>query len=141
MLAIREAALLSHPDNWPVFLDRSFQPERKHDHKRHALIEKTYGRHAGHARKQGTQVRLEVWPNMIHNFQAFGDLIPASKEALAHILEKSSKNISPKAERISACHKMKHWYSIERAGTVCKTIDSHLKRSYQLFLSLFIQNH
>lgn len=37
--------------------------------------------------KQGAQVSLEVWPNMTHDFQSFGDIIPESKEALQRIRE------------------------------------------------------
>ena len=42
---------------------------------------------ADRAQKQGAQVRLDVWPNMVHDFQAFGSLIPESKEALLRIGE------------------------------------------------------
>lgn len=37
------------------------------------------------AQAQGANVRLDVWQNMNHDFQAFGDLIPQSKEALMQI--------------------------------------------------------
>ena len=40
---------------------------------------------AGRAREQGANVRLDVWPNMTHDFQAYGDLLPESREALARI--------------------------------------------------------
>jgi epsilon-lactone hydrolase len=39
------------------------------------------------AEKQGAQVRLDVWPNMTHDFQAFGDITPESKAALLRIRE------------------------------------------------------
>jgi acetyl esterase/lipase len=40
---------------------------------------------AERAEKQGAQVKLDVWPNMTHDFQAFGDITPESKEALQRI--------------------------------------------------------
>jgi monoterpene epsilon-lactone hydrolase len=40
---------------------------------------------ADRAREQGAEVQLEVWKNMNHDFQAYGDLLPQSKEALEHI--------------------------------------------------------
>ncbi len=42
---------------------------------------------AERAQAQGAPVQLEVWPNMTHDFQAFGDIIPESKEALRRIGE------------------------------------------------------
>ena len=42
---------------------------------------------AERAKQQGAQVHLEVWPNMTHDFQAFGDIAPESKEALQRIGE------------------------------------------------------
>lgn len=42
---------------------------------------------ADQAEKQGAQVKLDVWQNMPHDFQALGDLIPESKEALMRIGE------------------------------------------------------
>ncbi len=42
---------------------------------------------ADHAAKQGAQVELEIWPNMTHDFQAFGEITPESKEALLRIGE------------------------------------------------------
>ncbi|MFZ4462962.1 MAG: alpha/beta hydrolase [Bacteroidales bacterium] len=39
------------------------------------------------AKKQGADVTLDVWPNMIHDFQAFGDLVTESREALQRIGE------------------------------------------------------
>jgi acetyl esterase/lipase len=35
--------------------------------------------------KQGARVRLEVWPEMTHEFQAYGDDLPESAESLAHV--------------------------------------------------------
>ena len=40
---------------------------------------------ADKAAAQGANVTLEVWPNMNHDFQAFGDTIPESREALGRI--------------------------------------------------------
>jgi epsilon-lactone hydrolase len=40
---------------------------------------------ADHAQQQGARVKLEVWPNMPHDFQAFGDITPESQAALQHI--------------------------------------------------------
>lgn len=37
------------------------------------------------AQAQGANIRLDVWRHMNHDFQAFGDLIPESKEALMRI--------------------------------------------------------
>jgi acetyl esterase/lipase len=37
------------------------------------------------AQAQGANVRLDVWRHMNHDFQAFGDIIPESKEALERI--------------------------------------------------------
>jgi monoterpene epsilon-lactone hydrolase len=40
---------------------------------------------AEQAKQQGAQVWLEVWENMTHDFQAFGDLTTESQEALHRI--------------------------------------------------------
>lgn len=40
------------------------------------------------ARKQGADIELVTWPNMIHDFHAFGDLLPESKEALGLIAKR-----------------------------------------------------
>lgn len=40
---------------------------------------------ADQAQAQGAKVKLEVWPQMNHDFQAFGDLIPESRAALERI--------------------------------------------------------
>jgi monoterpene epsilon-lactone hydrolase len=37
------------------------------------------------AKKQGGDLALEVWENMNHDFQAYGDNIPQSRAALSHI--------------------------------------------------------
>jgi acetyl esterase/lipase len=37
------------------------------------------------AQAQGANVKLDVWQNMNHDFQAFGDIIPESNEALQRI--------------------------------------------------------
>jgi acetyl esterase/lipase len=37
------------------------------------------------ARKQGANVVLEVWENMNHDFQAYGNSLPQSQAALSHI--------------------------------------------------------
>lgn len=37
------------------------------------------------AQAQGAKVTLDVWKNMTHDFQAFGDSIPESQEALRRI--------------------------------------------------------
>lgn len=42
---------------------------------------------ADRAKQQGADVTLDVWPNMTHDFQAFGDLIPESQDALRRIGE------------------------------------------------------
>jgi epsilon-lactone hydrolase len=40
---------------------------------------------AENAKKQGADVVLEVWENMNHDFQAYGDNLPQSHAALSHI--------------------------------------------------------
>jgi acetyl esterase/lipase len=40
---------------------------------------------AEQAEKQCAPVNLEIWPNMTHDFQAFGNIIPESKQALQRI--------------------------------------------------------
>jgi acetyl esterase/lipase len=42
---------------------------------------------ANYAENQGARVTLEVWPNMTHDFQAFGDLTTESRGALLRIGE------------------------------------------------------
>ena len=42
---------------------------------------------ADRGREQGANIKLEVWPNMTHDFQAFGDIVPESREALDRIGE------------------------------------------------------
>jgi acetyl esterase/lipase len=49
---------------------------------------------AERARQQGAQVKLDVWPNMTHDFQAFGDITPESKEALQRIGEMVRKYVA-----------------------------------------------
>lgn len=46
------------------------------------------------ARAQGADVTLEVWQNMNHDFPAFGDTIPESREALQRIGEVISGKIT-----------------------------------------------
>lgn len=45
------------------------------------------------AREQHADVTVEVWPNMNHDFQAFGDAIPESKHALQRIGEVIEKHL------------------------------------------------
>jgi epsilon-lactone hydrolase len=40
------------------------------------------------AKLQGAAVELDTWKNMVHDFQAFGDLIPESREAIQKIKSK-----------------------------------------------------
>ena len=40
---------------------------------------------ADRAKQQGAHVTLDVWPGMVHDFQAFGDIVPESKAALLRI--------------------------------------------------------
>ena len=49
---------------------------------------------ANTAQAQGANVTLDVWKNMIHDFQAFGDTVPESKEALARIGEVIAKYVN-----------------------------------------------
>ncbi len=46
------------------------------------------------ANAKGADVKLDTWQNMTHDFQAFGDLIPESKEALSRIGEFARKQTS-----------------------------------------------
>lgn len=50
---------------------------------------------ANRAIQQGANVTLEVWPEMVHDFQAFGDMFPESKAALKRIAEMVQAHISP----------------------------------------------
>ena len=45
------------------------------------------------AKGQGADVTLQVWENMTHDFQAFGDITPESKEALLRIGEVITERI------------------------------------------------
>ncbi len=49
---------------------------------------------ADQAEKQGANVRLDVWTNMTHDFQAFGNTTPESAEALQRIREVVEKYIA-----------------------------------------------
>lgn len=40
---------------------------------------------AGLARSQGASVRLDVWPQMVHEFHAYGDLLPESRQAISRL--------------------------------------------------------
>jgi len=42
---------------------------------------------ANRAKEQGANVKLDIWPNMTHDFQAFGDMTYESQEALRKIRE------------------------------------------------------
>ncbi len=42
---------------------------------------------ADRAAEQGANVRLDVWPNMPHDFQAFGSMVSESKESLQRMAE------------------------------------------------------
>ena len=45
------------------------------------------------AQAQGANVKLDVWRHMNHDFQAFGDLVPESKEALMRIGQVIEENV------------------------------------------------
>jgi monoterpene epsilon-lactone hydrolase len=47
------------------------------------------------AGRQGANVTLDVWKNMNHDFQAFGDMTPESKEALQRIRRVVDKQVLP----------------------------------------------
>lgn len=49
---------------------------------------------ADQAREQGAKVTLEVWQNMNHDFQAYGDLVPESGAALARIGEVNAEHVA-----------------------------------------------
>jgi acetyl esterase/lipase len=38
---------------------------------------------AAEARKQGANIRLDVWPDMTHEFHAYGSTLPQSEQAIA----------------------------------------------------------
>ncbi|WP_374352628.1 alpha/beta hydrolase [Chitinimonas sp.] len=42
---------------------------------------------ASTVKAQGGQVRLDVWPQMMHEFQSYGDYLPESREALQRLAE------------------------------------------------------
>jgi len=46
------------------------------------------------AQAQGANVKLDVWQHMNHDFQAFGDLMPESKEALMRIGQVIKEHVS-----------------------------------------------
>jgi epsilon-lactone hydrolase len=43
------------------------------------------------AGKQGANVTLDVWENMPHDFQAFGEMLPESRDALQRIGDRIGK--------------------------------------------------
>lgn len=45
------------------------------------------------AQAQGANVKLDVWLHMNHDFQAFGDLVPESKQALERIAQVIKENV------------------------------------------------
>lgn len=47
------------------------------------------------ARRQGARVRLDVWPHMTHEFQAYGDALPESREALRRLGQAIDWALSP----------------------------------------------
>jgi len=49
---------------------------------------------ADKAQEQGCNIKLDIWKNMNHDFQAFGDMIPESKEALMRIGEVIYENVA-----------------------------------------------
>jgi epsilon-lactone hydrolase len=51
------------------------------------ILHDMIGSFATCAEQQGVPVKLDVWPNMPHDFQAFGDMLPESRAALARIGE------------------------------------------------------
>jgi epsilon-lactone hydrolase len=46
---------------------------------------------AEEGKKHGADVRLETWPNMPHDFQAFGDLVPEARDALTRFGEEAKQ--------------------------------------------------
>jgi acetyl esterase/lipase len=51
-------------------------------------------RFAEKARQAGVEVELEVWPEMVHVWQAFGDQVPESKDAVAKIARFLDQHLS-----------------------------------------------
>lgn len=49
---------------------------------------------ADRAAQQGADVELEVWPDMPHDFQAFGEVVPESKAALDRIRQVIEETLS-----------------------------------------------
>jgi monoterpene epsilon-lactone hydrolase len=48
-----------------------------------------------HAREQGAHVDVDVWPNMNHTFQMYGDLLEPSREALGRIRARVENSVRP----------------------------------------------
>ena len=53
-------------------------------------------RFAEKARAAGVAVELEVWPEMVHVWHAFGDLVPESDQAVKKIAQFLSQHLEPK---------------------------------------------
>lgn len=49
---------------------------------------------ASKAQEQGANIKLEVWPNMNHDFQVHGEAMPESKEALMRIGQAIEDNVA-----------------------------------------------
>jgi acetyl esterase/lipase len=56
---------------------------------------------ADSAKRQGADVVLEVWENMNHDFQAYGDSVPQSHAALSHIGRVVHQHVLRMAEEIT----------------------------------------
>ncbi|MDG2307079.1 MAG: alpha/beta hydrolase [Candidatus Binatia bacterium] len=52
-------------------------------------------RFAQKARAAGGTVELEVWPEMVHVWQAFGDMVPESKDAVEKIAQFLNQHLRP----------------------------------------------
>jgi acetyl esterase/lipase len=56
------------------------------------------------AKEQGADVVLETWPAMNHDFQAFGEDVPQSAEAIRRIGEVVASRMLPAGERTANCN-------------------------------------
>lgn len=67
------------------------------------------------AQQQGSSVLLDVWEHMNHEFHAYGDHLPESREALARIREAITWAVG-EADQFSACTKTEVQHRFERAS-------------------------
>ncbi len=78
---------LNNPEISPLLGDLSNLPETLIQVSRHELLFDDSQRYANKASSAGSKVSLQVWPIMVHVFQAFGPELPEANDALHHIGE------------------------------------------------------